>query len=157
MARIAGDGGLIVKAYVLEGGFDPGKPDDDPDLLAVPVPPGRYALDVYAYLNGPNGPRCLDDAALQGSPLDWFRQSCPERPVPGWFAERFEDWWPEDEELPEDDEDPALVDYVVHLRVLDRPPPSEAPQLHRGWLPQGIGARIPARCPGGIPADSATR
>jgi hypothetical protein len=156
---------------LLCGGFDPrafaGWREDDENWLrtthALAVPPGDYRVDVYTHRPTISG-RFLEDAWPRPAAA-WFRHEHSGRPWPAWLAEELESDPEPDaghEEEWGDGRRPAwgvdesrrnVIGYLVHLRQWDGTAvPTPLPP--DGWFEPETGARVPARCPLGLPSDA---
>ncbi len=134
--------------------------DMDEFTRFLEIPPGDYLAEVYTYLQGVNGPHCLD-AAGPDEPLGtFFRRTHPGRPFPPWLRNDcaddpgldpgHEEQW-EDAEADDEADFPLYVDFLLRLTPLVQAP--ESPRLENGWFPESLGARKPDRCPIGLIAD----
>jgi hypothetical protein len=145
---------------VFEGGFDPRGPNDD-FLRSVPVSPGNYQVEIYAFFWGINGSESLP-ADLSEPVGTWYRRTHPGKPFPDnlkfYLGENSEEDPGHEEEWDElynseeydELEEPDLVDFLVRLIPLEQPVDPELKCDSNGWFPIGINPRKPAICPVGI-------
>ncbi len=156
---------------LLCGGFDPrglsawrDEGDDwEGTLHALDVPAGAYRVDVYTYRPTING-RFLEDSwpIKLGT---WFRKEHAGTPYPAWMVNELE-LSPEldpghEKEWSESGSSGRTVDeslehtigYLVHLQPWDDTT-ELSPLPDDGWFMPEEGARVPPRCPLGLPTDA---
>ncbi len=104
------------------------------------------------------------------NPGAWFREEHPVRPFPAGMAEELEvtpeldpgheDDWKDREQsvrrgrLSVDTAQEQVIGYLVRLRPFT-PGSALSPFPDGGWFAQDTGARVPPRCPVGLPTDAA--
>lgn len=143
------------------GGENPG-PAGRGGVALVEVAPGTWRADLYTHVGSMNG------RELAGTQVGaWFRRDRPGRPFPLWLVRllRFsgeEDpgheslWEKPDEkiragEIEVDLHTRGYVGFLLHLQR-DGKGKLDAPQ-NGGWFVLETGARVPARCPLGLPSS----
>ena len=154
------DGRLLVSVgpTIFEA-FDDGDEDDEENLAdylrRVDVPPGRYAVTVYAFYPTQEADGAVDlEAAGYDGHARWFAATRPGETAPSWlesFNKGPDDFLTYEEEAEDDDGhgvDCRWVNYLVHLRPLpDGARVGNDPDAGYAW--QG---RMPERCPRGVRA-----
>ncbi|MCB0213984.1 MAG: HEAT repeat domain-containing protein [Anaerolineae bacterium] len=140
---------------MLDGGCDADELDENllGDLYhLIEIPPGDYGLTAYVYITSPNAIDCLEVAGLKERWLDWFNRTRSGIDAPAWLLER-EDY-EQYRRLSVVERNRAYVDFLIHLTPLKTTPPPLPELIDQGWLPYTHNARIPNRCPLGLPFEA---
>ena len=171
LARVTWKLSIPSGSVLLCGGFDPrtlsawrDRNDDWEGMVhALDVPPGDYLVDVYTYRPTING-RFIEDKwpTKLGT---WFRQDHAGRAYPAWMVNELElapeldpgheDEWGDsrDADRSVDDGMEYSIGYLVHLRPWDESA-ALSPLPDDGWFLPEEGARVPPRCPLGLPTNA---
>ena len=146
-------GEFILVAGGLEEDFEEAltKSDPDPDghqsFEKVTVEPGRYLVEVYAFLGSLTTNEEWEDLPEDAEPIrEWWTRTHPGEDVPQWVGSL------EDEEYV-DSEEFDLLEYVIRLRKLvENEPAIPLPGQDEGtqWC-NVFEFRRPDPCPRGIP------
>lgn len=122
---------------------------EDPDLdhlaeygQVVKIAAGDYAATVLTYYHSPN--------ALMYPETDmaaFFRETRKGKRVPKWVLQDSDDY-----DGDYDDDGPAYIAFVVHLRKVDALGTNPIPLGEEGWVPEQVNVTRPERCPLGLVA-----